>query len=118
MAAGRPFRVTPVFLAALGLAACVAQPASSPRAGGGASVAGPSQPRTARYSCADGDTLTIENRGSSIRVMGPDGTVEEELPASPPNQTSRFGAEHDAVVIDGRDALIMKAGRRPLTCKR
>lgn len=79
-------------------------------------VTGP-QPRTATYSCADGGRMTIENLGTSVRVLGADG-VSEELPASPANQSSRYGQAHDAIVIDGRDALVMKAGARPLACKR
>jgi hypothetical protein len=76
------------------------------------------QPRTATYTCAGGGSMTIENLGASIHVRDSDGAIDEELPASPANQNSRFGAEHDAVVIDGRDALIMKGGRTPVTCKR
>ncbi|MBN9257309.1 MULTISPECIES: hypothetical protein [unclassified Mesorhizobium] len=79
-------------------------------------VTGP-QPRTATYSCADGGRMTVENLGTSVRVLGADG-VSEELPASPANQSSRYGQAHDAIVIDGRDLLVMKAGARPLACKR
>jgi hypothetical protein len=75
------------------------------------------QPRTATYNCADGARITIENLGTSVRVLGPDG-ASEDLPASPANQSSRFGEAHDAIVIDGRDALVMKGGKTPLTCKR
>jgi hypothetical protein len=59
--------------------------------------------------------MTIQNLGSSIRLLGPDG-VDEELPASPANQRSRYGEAHDAIVIDGREALVMKGGQTPLTC--
>ncbi|TIP64534.1 MAG: hypothetical protein E5X63_47055, partial [Mesorhizobium sp.] len=69
------------------------------------------------YTCADGARITIENLGTSVRVLGPDG-ASEDLPASPANQNSRFGAAHDAIVIDGRDALVMKGGATPLTCTR
>ena len=131
MALRRTFRVTPLFLVALGAAACV--PQSGPSTHGDKTGAttlrdgspainvtqdSAPQPRTATYNCADGDRMTIENLGNSIRVTGSDGAIEEELPASPANQNSRFGAEHDAVVIDGRDALIMKGGHTPITCKR
>ncbi|MCA0011657.1 hypothetical protein LB561_05640 [Mesorhizobium sp. B292B1B] len=75
------------------------------------------QPRTATYNCADGGRMTIENLGSSVRVLGPDGT-SEDLPAAPANQNSRYGETHDAIVIDGREALVMKAGSAPLTCTR
>jgi hypothetical protein len=129
MALRRTLRVASV-LVALGATACVSQPGASTQAAktGATTLSDGSpaisvnedgaQPRTATYSCADGGTMTIENLGSSIRVRGPDGAVEEELPASPANQSSRFGAEHDAIVIDGREALIMKGGRTPITCKR
>jgi hypothetical protein len=130
MALRRTFRVAPVVLIALGAAACVSQPAAPKKdAKAGATTLGDgspaisvsedsAQPRTATYTCAGGDIMTIENLGGSIRVLGPDGTVDEELPASPANQNSRFGAEHDAIVIDGREALIMKGGHTPVTCKR
>lgn len=61
--------------------------------------------------------MTVENLGTSVRVIGADG-VSEELPASPANQSSRFGESHDAIVIDGRDALVMKGGASPVTCTR
>ncbi|MFA6156848.1 hypothetical protein [Mesorhizobium sp.] len=86
-------------------------------AGGPATeVTGP-QPRTAAYVCANGGRMTIENLGASIRVLGPDGVVED-MPASPANQNSRYGQAHDAIVIDGREALVMKAGSTPVTCTR
>ncbi|WP_352530064.1 MULTISPECIES: hypothetical protein [unclassified Mesorhizobium] len=71
----------------------------------------------ATYKCADGGIMTIENLGTSVRVLGPDGT-SAELPASPANQTSRYGEAHDAIVIDGRDALVMKGGASPVVCTR
>ncbi|MBZ9675358.1 hypothetical protein [Mesorhizobium sp. ES1-1] len=79
-------------------------------------VTGP-QPRTAAYVCANGGRMTIENLGASIRVVGPDGVVQD-MPASPANQNSRFGQAHDAIVIDGREALVMKGGSTPVTCTR
>lgn len=75
------------------------------------------QPRRATYKCADGGTMTVENLGSAVRVAGPGG-FDEELPASPANQNSRFGANHDAIVIDGREALVMKGGTSPIACTR
>jgi hypothetical protein len=130
MALRRTFRVAPLVLVALGAAACVSQPSAPKKdAKSGATTLSDgspaisvsedsAQPRTATYTCAGGGTMTIENLGGSIRVLGSDGALDEELPASPANQNSRFGAEHDAVVIDGREALIMKGGRTPITCKR
>lgn len=75
------------------------------------------QPRSATYNCADGGMMTIQNLGSSVRILGPDGTAEEML-ASPPNQRSRYGQAHDAIVLDGREALVVKAGQTPLPCTR
>lgn len=128
MALRRTFQLTPVLLIACCLAACVSQPGPKPKAGTAnlgdgspaVSVSEDSvrQPLTATYSCAGGGSMTIENSGASIHVVGSDGAIDEELPASPANQNSRFGAEHDAVVLDGRDALIMKGGRTPVTCRR
>ncbi|MFE0017201.1 hypothetical protein ACFWXH_20295 [Mesorhizobium sp. NPDC059054] len=75
------------------------------------------QPRTATYNCADGGRITVENIGNAIRVVGSDG-VNEEMPAAPAGQNSRFGIDHDAIVIDGREALVMKANTTPVACKR
>jgi hypothetical protein len=116
MALRRAFRVVPLVLLLLAAAACVPQN-SAPKAGNAAADLTAPQPRTATYNCADGGRMTIENLGTSLRVIGPDGTIED-LPASPANQNSRFGIAHDAIVIDGRDALVMKGGKTPLTCTR
>ncbi|SFO41286.1 hypothetical protein SAMN03159463_01792 [Mesorhizobium sp. NFR06] len=74
---------------------------------------------TATYRCGNGGMITIQNLGSSLRVVRPDGTTEE-FAASPANQSSRYqeAATHDAIVIDGREALVMKRGSTPQTCKR
>jgi len=134
MALGRTFRVAPFFPMILAMAACVPQQ-SAPRAGNTVAPAVSSapklmvapgstttdmtapQPRTATYNCADGGRITIQNLGSSLHVLAADGTAED-LPASPANQNSRYGIAHDAIVIDGREALVMKGGKTPLTCTR
>ncbi len=74
---------------------------------------------TATYRCGNGGTITIQNLGSALRVVRADGTTEE-FAASPANQNSRYqeAASHDAIVIDGREALVMKRGSTPQTCKR
>jgi hypothetical protein len=74
---------------------------------------------TATYRCGNGGMITIQNLGSSLRVGRPDGTTEE-FAASPANQSSRYqeAATHDAIVIDGREALVMKRGSTPQTCRR
>jgi hypothetical protein len=115
MALRRTFRVTLALFPLLITAACVSQ-TNAPKAGNPTDLTAP-QPRTATYKCADGGTMTIENLGTSVRVLGPDG-ASQDLPASPANQNSRFGEAHDAIVIDGRDALVMKGGATPLTCTR
>ncbi|WP_348628860.1 hypothetical protein [Mesorhizobium sp. M1E.F.Ca.ET.063.01.1.1] len=72
----------------------------------------------ATYKCGNGGMISIQNLGTSLRVAGPDGWTEE-FAASPANQSSRYqAATHDAIVIDGGEALVMKKGSRPLTCRR
>ncbi|WP_315926231.1 hypothetical protein [Mesorhizobium sp. SP-1A] len=129
MALCRTARATLALLSPILIAACVSDPgpsafndkpaSASLTAGAPAIAIAPDKPQPGRatYNCADGGMMTIENLGSSVRVLGPDG-VDEELPASPANQNSRFGANHDAIVIDGREALVMKAGATPITCTR
>ena len=134
MALRRAFRMTLVLGPLLVAAACVPQ-SNAPKAAstaaaavsiapGAPSTAAPiivdtaaPQPRTATYNCADGGRMTIQNLGTSLHVLAADGTAED-LPASPANQNSRYGIAHDAIVIDGRDALVMKGGKTPLACKR
>lgn len=124
MALRRAFRVTLAVAPLIMAAACVPQPskpkienmAAAPAIATSTTVGAP-QPRMATYSCADGGRITIENLGTSVHVVGPDG-ASEDLPASPANQSSRFGEAHDAIVIDGREALVMKGGTTPLTCTR
>ena len=115
-----------------------AQPSTAPAAPLGASTppasATPAAPPTktvtdltaprssvgmATYRCGNGSTITIQNLGNALRVARPDGTTEE-FAASPANQNSRYqeAATHDAIVIDGREALVMKRGSTPQTCRR
>lgn len=112
------FRAAAALLPLMVVGACTSTPAGhvasvSPTPAGDSAP----QPAIANYACADGGTMTIRNVGTSIRLLGPNG-MEEELPASPANQRSRYGEAHDAIVIDGREALVMKAGQTPLTCTR
>lgn len=108
------------------LAGCVSQPGKPGHVASAASGSQPGatlvekdtpQPRMATYNCADGGRMTVENIGNAIRVVGSDG-VNEELPAAPAGQNSRFGVDHDAIVIDGREALVMKANATPVACRR
>jgi membrane-bound inhibitor of C-type lysozyme len=75
------------------------------------------QPRQATYNCGEGGSLIIENLRTSVHLTEPDGT-SVELPASPPTQQSRFGEAPYALVLEGNEALLMKNGKEPLTCKR
>lgn len=73
---------------------------------------------TATYRCGGGGTVSIQNLGGSLHVVGADGWTED-FAASPANQNSRYQAvTHDAIVIDGREALVMKKGSTPRTCTR
>jgi len=76
-----------------------------------------SQPRVATYNCSDGGMITIENLGASVHITGAD---EEpiDLPAAPAAQTTRYGEQPYAIVLEGRDALFMKSGQEPLSCTR
>jgi hypothetical protein len=113
------FRAAVALLPLIVLGACTSTPARQHVASVAPTQAGDGtpQPAIANYACTDGGTMTIRNVGTSIRLLGPNG-VEEELPASPANQRSRYGEAHDAIVIDGREALVMRAGQTPLTCTR
>lgn len=118
------FRAAVVLLPLIVLGACTSTPAGQHVAGQKVASVSPAsagdsapQPAIANYACDGGGTMTIRNVGTSIRLLGPNG-VEEELPASPANQRSRYGEAHDAIVLDGREALVMKAGGTPLTCTR
>lgn len=86
MALGRTFQVAPLVLLLLAVAACVPQN-SAPKAGNAVAPTATDltapQPRTATYNCADGGRMTIENLGTSLRVLGPDGTSEDCRPRPP-----------------------------------
>jgi hypothetical protein len=87
------------------------------------------QPRIAAYRCDDESEIRIEYLGGIVRVhtpTEPPKTGESdsvtaapvELTAAPPGQQSRYGIDGYALVLEGREALWMKAGRTPLTCMR
>lgn len=74
-------------------------------------------PRHATYDCGDGDRIVIERAGNAVRLTDADGE-SYDLPASPPSQASRFGEGGLALVVEGGEALWMKAGKQPATCRR
>lgn len=96
--------------AASGLAGCVSQT-------DGNGVASVVQPAHATYRCDSGESLVVENSGGSVRLTDPDGE-EVDLPAAPASQRSRYGRTPYALVLDGVEALYMKNGRTPLSCRR
>ena len=105
-------RLAPILAALSLLAACassdtVATPVDT----------GPAQPRLATYSCADGAAITVENRGSSVRVTSVSGEGID-LPASPADQQNRYVSGADAIVLEGDEALYMHGNSPPLTCAR
>lgn len=75
------------------------------------------QPRMARYDCGGDGSITVEAMTSGVRLSEAEGD-SFDLPASPPNQATRFGESGYALVIEGREALWMKAGKEPMTCRR
>lgn len=105
-----------VACAALLLAACVAEDQQSrTRADIAESVV--AQPRVATYDCGDKGSILVESMRSAVRLVETGGD-SYDLPASPPTQSSRFGEGGLALVIEGREALWMKAGKEPMTCRR
>jgi hypothetical protein len=100
-----------LLVAAAGLAGCVSQ------ADGDAVTASVAQPAHATYRCDSGQNLVVENSGGSVRLTDPDGE-QVDLPAAPASQRSRYGRTPYALVLDGVEALYMKNGRTPLTCRR
>lgn len=59
----------------------------------------------------------VQSTQASVRLVEPDGE-SYVLPASPPTQNSRFGEGGLALVVEGGEALWMKAGSPPVTCRR
>lgn len=82
-------------------------------------AANPGQPRlgSAVYRCDNGKSMTIDNRRTMVNIIDPDGEVMM-LPAAPANQTSRYGKQPVALVLDGNEALYVKPRKSPFTCKR
>lgn len=75
------------------------------------------QPRQATYRCEGNAIITVENMRSSVVLVDPQGE-SVTLPASPAAQQSRYGQAGYALVLEGREALYMKGGKPPLTCRR
>ena len=110
--------------AALAAAGCTGGGSSQPQIAS-------NQPRIATYRCGEDGDIRIVNTGAAVLVSEYLAAVEAdseetsepgesryELAAAPPNQRSRYGAEGLALVLEGREALWMKAGSAPLSCNR
>jgi hypothetical protein len=76
------------------------------------------EPVLLRYDCGDGDALLIEAVNGVIELSESGEEEAVTLEASPPGQHSRFDAGGHALVLNGDEALWMKAGQTPLTCRR
>lgn len=116
-ASRRPAALFPLLLGpVLFLSACVADGQPS-RTGSTAATVSASQPRHARYDCGDDGAITVEATSGAVRLTEAEGETFD-LPASPPRQSTRFGEGGYALVVEGREALWMKAGKEPMTCRR
>jgi hypothetical protein len=102
---------------AIAVASCQSDEAKTEATVASAESTSEAQPRMASYTCAGGALVTVENLGSSVRVVGPEGE-SLDLPASPATQRNRYGQASDAIVLEGREALFMRRGHEPLTCMR
>ncbi|WP_127597886.1 MliC family protein [Nitratireductor alexandrii] len=93
------------------LAACVAD-------GPGAEPGVASAPRgKTTYRCDDGARMAVENRGTSV-ILTLDDNAPVTLPASPADSRIRYGAPPYALLLDRNEALLMKSGAAPNTCRR
>ena len=103
---------------ALLLAACVADDQHAQSGQEMAAATSTPQPRRATYDCGEGGRITVENMRTAVRLVEEGDGDSYNLPAAPPTQTSRFGADGMALVVEDREALWMKAGSEPMSCRR
>jgi hypothetical protein len=94
------------------LSACVAAPTQT--APTGAASAAP-EPRYTSFRCDGNSEINLEDFGTSVHVIDSRG-ADVVLPASPPAQKSRYGEPGYALVLEGRKALWMVSGKRPVNC--
>jgi len=107
--------LAPAACIALALTACVADGSHS--LSGPQLAVAPAQPRLVTYNCGDDGAMTVEAMTNAVHLVDPEG-ASYDLPASPPTQGSRFGEAGVALVVEEGEALWMKAGREPVTCRR
>lgn len=97
-------------LAALLAAGCVANDVPS-------GPAAPSRAFDLSFDCGDGESLNLTGDGATV-VASDSQDTRVWLQASPPDQRSRYDADGHALVLNEREALWMKAGAAPMTCRR
>lgn len=68
------------------------------------------------FDCGDGESLTIRRTGTVLLVSDSQDD-SAQLEPSPPGQNVRYDADGYALALDGREALWMKAGQEPMTCR-
>ncbi|WP_197435028.1 hypothetical protein [Nitratireductor arenosus] len=61
--------------------------------------------------------MAVENRGASV-IVTVDDSAPIILPASPADSRIRYGAPPYALLLDRNEALLMKSGAAPNTCRR
>lgn len=83
----------------------------------GIAPAAPS-PGRVTYDCGEDGVIILEAGHAAVRLIEEGDGGSYELPASPPTQASRYGVDGMALVIEDSDALWMKAGSEPVTCRR
>lgn len=107
----RGFCITSAFVASIFLSACVAN-TPTPSTDTPAS----SQPvRSMAFRCDGNVQVSIGDTGDTVHVTDSRG-VDVQLPASPPAQRSRYSQPGYALVLEGRKALWMVSGKRPVNC--
>lgn len=107
--------LAPITCITLALTGCVADGGQSPA--GPQLASGASQTRPVTYNCGEEGALTVMPMSSAVHLVDTQG-ASYDLPASPPTQTSRFGEGSVALVVEESEALWMKAGQEPVTCRR
>lgn len=69
------------------------------------------------FDCGPDGMIMLEGGRSAVTLIETDGS-SYNLPASPPTQTHRFGGDGAALVVENGEALWMKSGKQPMTCRR
>jgi hypothetical protein len=70
------------------------------------------------YDCGDGQAIAIRGSNDALELSEAGREEEVRLHASPPGQNSRYDAGGHALVLNGDQALWMKAGEAPMSCRR